>query len=82
MLNKKSFGLALGILWGACLFVCTLWVMWRGGGNHFYLLEQFYPGYQVSVFGAFVGLAYGLVEGFISGWLFAWLYNQLGGKKK
>lgn len=78
-LDRKAFGLAAGILWGLCIFLCTLWVVWRGGGEHLALLAKFYPGYSISVFGAFVGLVCGFVEGFVGGWLFAWLYNRFAG---
>lgn len=75
-LNPKAFGLALGILWGVCVFLCTLWVVWRGGGEHLVLLAKFYIGYSVTVVGAFIGLVYGFVEGFVAGWILAWLYNR------
>lgn len=78
-LNAKALGLAAGILWGACVFLCTLWVVWRGGGEHLELLAKFYIGYSVSVVGAFVGLVYGFIDGLICGWILAWLYNRFAG---
>jgi hypothetical protein len=75
-LDRKALGLAAGILWAVCVFVCTLWVVFRGGGEHLELLSQFYPGYSVSVVGAFLGLVYGFIDGFIGGWVLAWLYNR------
>jgi hypothetical protein len=75
-LDAKAFGLAAGILWGLCVFLCTLWVMWRGGGEHFILLAKFYPAYSVTPLGAFLGLVYGFIDGFIGGWVLAWLYNR------
>lgn len=75
-LDRKALGLAAGILWALCIFLCTLWVTWRGGGEHLELLAKFYIGYSVSVAGAFIGLVYGFVDGFICGWLFAWFYNR------
>ncbi|MAF20477.1 MAG: hypothetical protein CMI55_02220 [Parcubacteria group bacterium] len=55
-LDKKAFGLASGVLWGVAVFVATLWVIWRGGGNTMGLLDKFYLGYSISYLGAFVGL--------------------------
>jgi len=78
-LDRKAFGLAAGILWGLCVFLCTLWVVVGGGGEHLALLSKFHPGYAISVLGAFLGLVYGFVEGFVGGWLFAWLYNRFAG---
>jgi hypothetical protein len=75
-LDKKAFGLASGIFWGFTIFVATIWVLIRGGGETLILLRQFYFGYSVSYEGAFVGLIYGLVDGFVCGWIFAWLYNK------
>lgn len=75
-LDAKALGLAGGILWGACVFLTTLWVTYRGGGEHLVLLAKIYVGYSVSVAGAFVGLVWGFVDGFICGWLLAWLYNR------
>lgn len=74
-LDGKALGLAAGILLGICVFLCTLWVLYRGGGEHMELLAKFYPGYSVSVAGSFLGLIYGFIDGFVGGWLLAWLYN-------
>ena len=76
-LDKVALGLASGILWGAGIFLLTLWCDYRGGGNSLVLLKQVYLGYSVSVVGAFVGLVWGFVDGFLGGWLLAWLYNKL-----
>jgi len=79
-LNKNAFGLAAGILWGAAVLICTVWVLIVGGGEHLGLLHTFYFGYSVSPLGAVVGLIWGFVDGFIGGWLFAWLYNRLSAR--
>jgi hypothetical protein len=79
-LSKKAFGLASGILWGACIFICTIYVMIRGGGNTMVLLQQFYWGYSIGFVGAILGFVYGFVYGFIDGWIFAWLYNIFAGR--
>ncbi len=79
-LHKSAFGLALGILTGLCIFVCTIWVMLKGGGNTVVLMEQFYFGYSISWLGAFIGLVWGVVSGFITGWILALLYNIFAGK--
>lgn len=75
-LNAKALGLAAGILWGVCVFLATVWVMYRGGGEHLELLAKFYLGYSVSWLGAILGLIYGFVDGFICGFVLAWLYNR------
>ena len=75
-LDTKAFGLAGGIVWGAAVFLATLWVVFRGGGEHLELLAKFYIGYSTTVIGALVGLIYGFIDGFIGCWRFAWLYNR------
>ncbi|MCZ6507971.1 MAG: bacteriophage holin [Acidobacteria bacterium] len=76
-LDKRAFGLTLGTLMGVCLFLCTLWAMFRGGGGHLEMLKRFYLGYSISLAGAFIGLVYAFIDGLICGWIFAWLYNKL-----
>ena len=76
-LNKKSMALALGIVCGAWLFLLTLGVMVLGKTEGLACIQSVYPGYSVSILGAFVGMAYAFADGLIGGYLFAWLYNKL-----
>ena len=84
ILSKRALALALGILWGAVVFLATIYVLLKGGGHTLVLLQQFYWGYNISWGGAFLGLIYGFIYGFITGWLIALLYNAFagGGKKQ
>lgn len=78
MLNPKNFGLAAGILWGLCIFVFTLIAVFSGlWMDTMKLVVSLYPGYTVSIVGAFVGLVYGFVDAFVCFYIFAWLYNKL-----
>jgi hypothetical protein len=83
-LSKRAFALALGILLGAVVFLATIYVMLKGGGNTLILLQQFFWGYGISFGGAILGLIYGFVYGFIFGWIIVLLYNAFvgGGKKE
>jgi len=82
-LSKKALALASGILWGAIVFLATIYVILKGGGHTLVLIQQFYWGYNISWGGAFLGLIYGFIDGFICGWIFALLYNAfLGGEKE
>jgi hypothetical protein len=77
-LNVKAFALTAGILWGATVFLTTLWLLGLGyQGGLMRVLNHFYFGYTFSVVGAFVGLVYGFVDGLVCGAIFAWLYNRL-----
>ncbi len=78
-LDRKAMGLSAGITAGLALFVATLFLVLKGGasvGTHLSLLSQYFPGYDVTLSGSFLGLAYGLLCGFIGGWLFAFLRNM------
>lgn len=81
-LNKKAFALASGVIWGALIFLSTIWVVLRGGGEHLSLLNQFYIGYTPTYPGSLIGLVYGFVDGFIVGYILAALYNALSKPKE
>jgi len=81
-LNPKAFALTAGILWGAAVFLATIWLLIYGSqGLTISLLGKFYLGYSLSIGGAFIGLIWGFVDGLILGWLFALLYNALSPKE-
>jgi hypothetical protein len=77
-LNVKALALSSGIVWGATVFLATLWLLIRGHeGTLISRLDHFYLGYSFSYPGAFVGLVWGFIDGVIGGAVFAWLYNKL-----
>jgi tetrahydromethanopterin S-methyltransferase subunit G len=77
--SKKSIGLAFGILWAVVVFLATIYVLIKGGGNTLISLQQFFWGYSISIWGAFIGLFWGFIYGFVLGWLFGLLHNWVGG---
>lgn len=80
-LNALKFGLATGIVWGLNLFILTFAYLYLDGyaGEWLNMTRDFFPGYDLTIQGSFVGLFYGFVTGFISGTILAWLYNRLLG---
>jgi protoporphyrinogen oxidase len=77
-LDRVALGLSLGIVAGVLLCLATLALVLKGGevvGPNLQLLNQYFPGYSVSVRGSVLGLAYGFVSGFFGGWGFALLRN-------
>lgn len=89
-LRASVMALAFGLFAGFGLFAATLWLVIRGGperdgemvvGPHLGLLSNFYPGYQVSWGGAFVGFAYAAATGALVGYSVAWVYNIIALKK-
>jgi hypothetical protein len=79
-LNARAWGISFGLLAGLGLFGATLYLVIKGGenvGQHLQLLAVFFPGYRVTVAGAFIGLVYGFVVGYGIGRLIGALYNRL-----
>ncbi len=77
-IDKTAFGFASGTVAGLLFLVATLWLVFKGGdvvGPHLQLLSQYFPGYTVTVKGAFIAFAYGFFWGFLLGWLFAYIRN-------
>jgi hypothetical protein len=77
-LDRLAFGLSIGAVCAALLFLATLVPVVRGGsvvGPNLELLANYFPGYTVTLSGGFLGLAYGFFAGFVAGWGFAFLRN-------
>jgi len=78
MLDPKRVGLAGGILGSLWVFLLTLLSFSTGyAAMYLTMVSDLYPGYSISLNGAFIGLIYGFLEGYIFLYLFAWLYNHL-----
>jgi protoporphyrinogen oxidase len=78
-LDRVAFGLSTGIVAGVLLFLATLILVLKGGvvvGPNLQLLDQYFPGYSVTVSGSLLGLGYGFFTGFAGGWGFAVLRNM------
>jgi hypothetical protein len=79
-LNARAWGIAIGLLFGSALFLVTIVLVMRGGarvGPHLGMLWVFFPGYRVTVGGAFIGFAYAFVIGYAVGRLIGLVYNAL-----
>jgi hypothetical protein len=77
-LDPVSFGLATGITGGLLIFIATLFLVLHGTevvGTYPLLLQNFLPGFTVSLWGALVGLLEILGLGFIFGSLAAYCRN-------
>jgi len=87
-INGHILGLVLGLVIGISLFLATLWLVVKGSsegqpvGAHLSLLNQFFPGYAVTLLGSFIGFFYGMLTGFLSGWCIGWVYNTIVGLKQ
>ncbi len=79
-MNAVATSVGLGLLGGVVLFVTTLVLALRDGpaaGPHLGLLSQYFPGYSVTVVGAFVGFVYAFAVGAAAGFVLSSVYNRL-----
>ena len=77
-LGRVALGLSMGTLAGILLFMATLILVLKGGvvvGPNLQLLEQYFPGYSVTLSGTLLGLGYGFCAGFAVGWGYAFFRN-------
>lgn len=72
--SARAWGIATGLILGLGLFGATLWLVLKGGpdkGQHLGRLGEIFPGYDVTLGGAFFGLLYAFVVGYALGRLLA-----------
>ena len=77
-LDPVAVGLSAGLTCGLIIFLATLFLVLKGNpviGSYLQLLNNFFPGYSVNTWGAFLGFFYLFVTGFIIGSGFAYLRN-------
>ena len=86
-LRASVVALVCAALTGTLLFIATIWLVIRGPapgeseiGPHLRLLNNFFPGYEVSVVGAVIGFLYGALLGAILGWVFSIAYNKIAAR--
>lgn len=72
------FGLAGGIYLAAAVFICTLFGYFTGHGKEWFsVVKSMWPGYDVTIVGAFIGAIYGFIKGFLTLLVIGWLYNLM-----
>ena len=79
-LNGRAWGLASGILFGLGLFVATNVLVLRGGddvGQHLGLLSVYFPFYDVTFPGSFIGFVYAFVVGYAAASIVCAVYNRV-----
>jgi len=79
-LNAMAYGVVTGLFVGFAMFIATIFLVIKGGevvGPHLKLLGQFFLGYEVTLWGSLVGLAYGFLLGFFGGYLASSIYNGI-----
>ena len=79
-MRARIMAVVFAMVGGGGLFGATVWLLLRGGkqvGKTLKLLNNYFPGYDVTWSGAFLGLFYGAVVGAAVGWAVAWIYNRV-----
>ena len=79
-LRTGIVAIVCGMVCGTGLFVATVLLLIRGGplvGQNLALLGHYFPGYDVTWVGAFIGLFYGTLFGGVLGYSTAWVYNSI-----
>lgn len=79
-LNARAWGIALGLTFGAGLFIATNILLLKGGdvvGPNLALLGVYLPGYSVSFIGSLIGFVYMFVIGYGFGRLVGEVYNRI-----
>jgi hypothetical protein len=87
-LRAGVMSLVFGIIGGTLLFLVTIWLVILGPtgghttvGTHLGLLNHYFPGYEVTVLGSFIGFFYGALTGAVIGWILAFVYNVVADKR-
>lgn len=78
-LHARAWGVATGLLFALGLWSATIMLVLRGGqqvGEHLGLLSVFFPGYSVTIGGAFIGFVYAFVVGYALGRTIGTVYNM------
>ncbi len=79
-MNARVLGLTVGFLAASALFVATMILVVRGGSNvgaHLGLLGWYFPGYEVTFIGSFIGAAWAFLFGYIVGQAISRIYNLI-----
>ena len=79
-LNERAWGISAGLVLGLGLLGATLFLVIKGGpnvGQHLNLLGNFFPGYRVTILGAFIGFVYAFVLGYGAGRVVGTVYNRM-----
>jgi hypothetical protein len=78
-LDPVALGAAVGMVSGLGLLLATAILLWKDGphvGQTLALLGNYFPGYEVTWNGAWIGGFEAAGMGFLGGYLGAWLRNQ------
>jgi hypothetical protein len=83
-LRASVMSVVFALTGGTFFFLITIWLVLRGPapgqtrvGPTLGLLRYYFPGYEVSLWGSFVGFFYGALTGALVGWVIAIIYNAV-----
>ena len=81
-LRASVMATVFGFTGGFVLFLATIWLVITSKpgvevGPTLSLLNNYFPGYSVSVGGSILGFLYGALTGAVIGWVVATVYNSI-----
>jgi len=74
-INVKVFGLALGIVWAAVIFLLGFAASFDYGIELVNSISKLFISYDNTFFGSLIGAVWAFAYGFLVGAGFAWVYN-------
>lgn len=76
--DVKALGLAMGIVWGAVMFLLGIMnMLLNWGGALEEVMSSLYIGYKPTFLGSIIGGFWGFFDAGIGGVIMGWLYNKL-----
>lgn len=79
-IGATRFGFAAGIVCGLMVMIATLIAAHTDHGHELLtMMQDMWPGYEVSDMGSLIGFVYGFSKAFLAFFLIAWIYNVFGG---
>jgi hypothetical protein len=75
--SVRGLALSVGLVWAAGLLILSLMAKFLNWGLAVTgPIESVYIGYELSLIGIVVGVAWAFLDGFVGGAVVAWVYNK------
>ena len=75
--SVRGLALSVGLVWAAGLLILSLMAKFLNWGTAVIEpIKSVYIGYELSLIGIIVGIAWAFLDGFIGGAVVAWVYNR------
>ena len=75
-----ALGVAIGATWSLGIGALAIMAMFGWGALVIEPIASVYVGYDASIIGAVIGVAWAFVDGFVAGLVIAWIYNAVASR--